>query len=118
MSEDEIDMKNDLALLKFNKAALLKKLKKIESRLEGICKENKYNYFEMDRYTLKSSTENMKFYISIRKNKFRLKVGAFKNEVYYLDELLNLDYDKALLKALFELYSNIDSIFSYNLKVY
>lgn len=118
MGEDEIDKKNDLALLKFDKVALVKKLKKIESRLDDICKENKYNYFEMDRYTLKASAENMKFYISVRKNKFRLKIGAFNNEVYYLDELLSLEYDEALLKALFELYSNIDSIFSYNLKVY
>lgn len=118
MGEDEIDKRNDLALLKFDKAALVKKLKKIESRLDDICKENKYNYFEMDRYTLNASTENIKFYISVRKNKFRLKIEDFNNEVYYLDEILDLEYDKALLKALFELYNNIDSIFSCNLKVY
>lgn len=118
MNEDEIDNKTELTLLKFDKATLVKKLKKIESRLDDICKENKYNYFEMDRYTLKASAENIKFYISIRKNKFRLKIGDFNNEVYYLDELLDLEYDEVLLKALFELYSNIDSIFSYNLKVY
>lgn len=118
MDEEQIDKKNDLALLKFDKAALVKKLKKIEAGLDDICKENKYNYFEMDRHTLKASTENTKFYISVRKNKFRLKIGDFNNEIYYLDELLDLEYDKALLKALFELYSNIDSIFSYNLKVY
>lgn len=118
MSEDEIDKRTELALLKFDKATLIKKLKKIEGRLDDICKENKYNYFEMDRYALKASTNNMKFYISVRKNKLRLKIGEFNNEVYYLDELLDLEYDKALLKVLFELYSNIDSIFSCNLKVY
>ncbi|MCD2346099.1 hypothetical protein [Clostridium guangxiense] len=118
MGEDEIDKKNDLALLKFDKAALVKKLKKIEARFDDICKENKYNYFEMDRYILKASTENIKFYISVRKNKFRLKIRAFNDEVYYLDELLDLEYDKDLLKALFELYSNIDTILGCNLEVY
>lgn len=117
MSEDEIDKKNTITLLSFNRAALIRKLKQIEKSLESICKENNYRYFEMDRYALRCSTEKHKIYVSIRENKFRFKDGDFNNKVYFLDELFNLPYSKELLKALFEVYTNVDNIFDENLKV-
>ena len=118
MNIKEIDEKNDLDLLKLDKVGLIRKLQDIENKLESISKENKYNYFKMERYTLKDSIENQPICVSISNNKFKFVENNFYDSNYSLNELLELNYNENLLKVLYEVYSNIEEIFSANLKVY
>ncbi len=118
--ENIFDKKIDLMLLKIDKITLINKLKDIESEITEICTVNKYKGFEVNKYRLKISSEDHNYYVAFKRFKFLIyiKIPNDFEKMYRLDELISIKYSQELLNVLFEIYSNIENIFTGNTQIY
>ncbi|WP_026881343.1 hypothetical protein [Clostridium akagii] len=118
--ENIFDKNIDLMLIKIDKITLINKLKDIENKIRQICTVNKYKDFQVNKYRLKLSSEDNNYYVAFKSFKFLIyiKIPNDFEKMYRLDELVSIKYSKELLDALFEIYSNIETIFTDNTEIY